>query len=348
MRYKAKLFKGDTAKVEVVDLEISSTFISITADGVYETYTPVDCTCEAPLGNLPVMVKFPNNYLVEVENVSKVDLRILMKDSSSFLYKLESNIGLVFLSLILVVSLFFVTIKYGAPVLSKKVSTLIPQSVLLSADDFILNKLDDGHFSESTLSKERQDELLKYFNGYLEKDFRIHFRKGNSLGPNAFALAGNTLIFTDELVKKIDKKELLLPILFHEIGHLESRHLAASLTSVVSLNILSMLIIGDMTGMAESLTNVGFTLVSLKQSREYEIEADLFSAEKLKHHGISSRCFLDSFNELEEIAKSVSLSKSAEKTDSELDIIEIFSTHPNMGERVKLVMEKYPETGDCK
>ena len=57
-----------------------------------------------------------------------------------------------------------------------------------------------------------------------DHDIRIVFRKGGRLGPNAFALPGGTIIFTDEMIMLSEHDDELLAVLIHEIGHVVHRN----------------------------------------------------------------------------------------------------------------------------
>lgn len=342
--YEGKIFKGQVSKSGDIFIEIFENGITLLENESRKDYNKDEYSCEAPLGKLPIRIELNDGSIVELpsQSISKEDLKFLVSGSSHLIYWIESNKYAVFVLALSFLFFFFIFIRFGAPLYSHKVAMVIPPAILNDVDDFILKKLDNSELTESKLSEERQNEIQKFFLKYKPSGIRIYFRKGNRLGPNAFALAGNTMVFTDELVERVSNTKLLLPIFFHELGHLEKRHLAASITSAISINFFSLLLIGDMTGIAESMSNIAFTLVSLKLSREYETEADVYAIEKLVANKLSPKCFVDSFEFYKE-----ELKKRKDLDIASSDNLEIFSTHPSLENRFQMIKTDYKDSGPC-
>ncbi|WP_127718411.1 M48 family metallopeptidase [Halobacteriovorax sp. HLS] len=342
--YEGKLFRGQVSKSEAIQIEIFEERLTLIGNNYKKDYAKSEYLCEAPMGKLPIRIELDDGAIVEVSSqvMAAEDLKTLVSQTSHFIYWIESNKYIVTILAILSILFLFLFVRFGAPFYSQKVADSLPPHVLADADDFILKKLDESELSKSNLSEQRKEEISKYFYKYGPSGIRIRFRKGNKLGANAFALAGNTMVFTDELVEKVDSTKLLLPIFFHELGHLEKRHLAASITSAISLNIFSLLLIGDMTGIAESMSNIAFTLVSLKLSRELEVEADLYAIDRLVENKISPKCFIKSF---EFYVKEIEKYKDLKVDNSEA--LELFSTHPTIENRFNLINTKYKDSEAC-
>lgn len=217
---------------------------------------------------------------------------------------------------------------------------LINQKILNQMDKHILNTLDARLLSKSRLSEKTKQDLKDYFlQNELRKDIEIHFRRGSRLGANALALAGKTVIITDELVKKLSNKKLLYTIYLHEKGHLEHRHMARRMIQVSIYNFILFFLTNDMEGATEKLANVGATLISLSYSRDDEREADDYSIENLNRFEISPLCFSKAMNLFVNNSKEYASVKNGRR--------DFLSTHPNPGERIEKPAVLFPDAKDC-
>jgi Zn-dependent protease with chaperone function len=75
--------------------------------------------------------------------------------------------------------------------------------------------------------------------------YSLNFRKGGSIGPNAFALPDGSLVLTDELVELAANDEAVLGVLGHEIAHVEGEHTLRQLYRAAGVAGFIMLIGGD-------------------------------------------------------------------------------------------------------
>ncbi len=95
------------------------------------------------------------------------------------------------------------------------------------------------------------------------------------VGPNAFALPGNFIVLTDELVTLVDGDlDAISGVLAHELGHLKHRHGLRSVVQSTALTILGSALIGDYS---TALAAIPAALGHLNYSRHFETEADAFS-----------------------------------------------------------------------
>jgi hypothetical protein len=348
-KYVASFFGGVVSKKEDATLEVHEDRIVVSTQTSMSIYYSNEYRCESPAGKIPLRIEVKSGEMIEVETsqLDRADLNKLLKKTSKYLYWIEKNTLTVTVSTVSIIFLIYAFIQYGAPFFSEKVAMMLPSSILLDADEMILKQLDGTGLSESKLSEKERLEITEYLQGHSDEQVSIEFRKGNRIGANAFALAGNKMIFTDELITSLKNKKLLLPIFFHELGHLKKRHLAATLTSTISVNVFSMMIIGDMTGISESFSNIAFSLTSLKLSRVYEFDADRYSFQKLVDHGMEPSCFKNSFEVIVNEQKKISGVKFQSESDEESSVLELFSTHPNMKARFEVIDKDFPDSKAC-
>jgi predicted Zn-dependent protease len=95
------------------------------------------------------------------------------------------------------------------------------------------------------------------------------------------------VVLTDQLVEIAEKKDGVIGVLAHELGHIQLKHPARRLVrSLMALAVVS-LILDDSATFAEELATISGSLISLAYTREFEEEADRAGKEILIRAGLS-------------------------------------------------------------
>jgi predicted Zn-dependent protease len=204
----------------------------------------------------------------------------------------------------------------------------VPQETDERIGAVALEELDDHIFEPSTLPEARQQQLQALFARMTADvgggwDFRLELRRSEAIGANAFALPGGVVIVTDELVDLTANDQEIQAVLAHEIGHVLGRHslrmlLQNSLSALVTLALL-----GDVSGAAAAVAAVPAVMVQAKHSRQFETEADQYAVAWLERQGLDRRLLRDLLERLEKAA-------GTEGAD-----FGFLSTHPQTEERGK-------------
>jgi predicted Zn-dependent protease len=139
--------------------------------------------------------------------------------------------------------------------------------------------------------------------------------------PNAFALPGNMIIVTDELVRLPASDDELAAVLAHELAHLERRHGLQSLLRQSFAVLLAAGITGDASALTTFAAAIPLSLLTAGYSRDLEREADAYALELLRARGIPPRAFATVVVKLD--AARESLQRNSTYT----------STHPATDER---------------
>jgi predicted Zn-dependent protease len=117
----------------------------------------------------------------------------------------------------------------------------------------------------------RFEALTRDMTGPEFAGLELSIRK-SSVGPNAFALPGNFIVLTDELVTLVDGDlDAISGVLAHELGHLKKQHGLRSVVQATALTVLGSALIGDYSS---ALAAVPASLGHLNYSRHFEAEAD--------------------------------------------------------------------------
>ena len=170
--------------------------------------------------------------------------------------------------------------------------------------------------------------------------WQLVFRKSRlvgTLGPNAFALPGGTMVMTDEMVELVGGDDkAITAALAHEWGHVRHRHGLRMLVQATALAGVTSVVLGDFSTL---LASVPLLLGQASYSRAAEKEADAEAVRILTAAGISPDVMVTLFDKLQakrEVASGGSVEKDVPgKVDSTqpswLGIA--FASHPSDAER---------------
>jgi Zn-dependent protease with chaperone function len=181
-----------------------------------------------------------------------------------------------------VVTAFYVWLL---PSVAEYVADFVPESLQRTLGETALHQVEAQWLSPSRLPSSQREEIQARF-AVLTKDLKgpeyvgleLLIRK-SSVGPNAFALPGNFVVLTDELVTLVDGDlDAISGVLAHELGHLKHRHGLRSVVQATALTVLGSALIGDYSS---ALAAVPAGLGHLNYSRHFETQADVYSFEVL-------------------------------------------------------------------
>lgn len=175
---------------------------------------------------------------------------------------------------------------------------------------------------------------LKVASASDRQDLDYHFAIVKDKEFNAFAIPGGFIYVNSGLLDNATDDELAC-VVGHEIGHVAARHsikkLEANLGYQMVVNIA--LGISGQPAMAQAM-DIVFDLTNLGYSRKDELLADKLSVKYARKAGYNPYGMVTFFKKLEAEAKKKGGSLS----------IEIFSSHPDIQERIKKVEEEIRAT----
>ncbi len=242
---------------------------------------------------------------------------------------LEGRWGVALAGVLITVALLLSVYFYGLPVAAESVAAKIPIDSEQNVGRQSLLWLDQHKwFEPSRLNQDRRKPIQESFNGLisglpLERYYRLEFRDSTSIGPNALALPGGTIVITDAMVKATESPEEVLAVLAHEIGHVEMRHTIRHLLQNSVVGVAVATITTDAASLSAAVAGLPALLAQTKYSREFETEADEFAFKLLRQRGYSPNAFADLMERL---------SKKESNSRGNFDFL---STHPVTSERVK-------------
>lgn len=177
---------------------------------------------------------------------------------------------------------------------------------------------------------EVEAELLKLTqpltHAITKKHPKLDFAIVNSPEINAYALPGGLVFINSGLILNAKSAAEIQGIIAHEIGHVVERHHLKQMVETLGLYLVMNAFFGNLDGIFAAILENSAYLMTLKFSREHEIESDDFGFDLLVRAGVSPQGMIDFFTKPPE-------KKSAALTDEMEEKLSFFATHPASKQR---------------
>jgi hypothetical protein len=257
------------------------------------------------------------------------------KAGPSLLRRWERSLACAAAALLIAAAVVAAAVRYGVPVLAKRVAFLLPAGVEARLGEESLEVLDRFAFKPSGLPAGRRDGIREIFRDVgretsIDGRSRIVFRKGGPLGANAVALPAGIVVVTDELVSLAANDGEIAAVLAHEAGHVRGRHGLRHLLQ----NSLTVLLVSAATGDIASISSLAAAaptlLIDAKYSRDFEREADAAALRYLAARNIPPRAYAD-------ILRRLQAQLDGKKGGEEPSFTNYLSSHPPTEERIRAI-----------
>lgn len=194
-------------------------------------------------------------------------------------------------------TIIFAIYQFSGPI-SKKIAERIPASWE--------EKLASSVSSQMKPNLCQDEPAQKVLNDFHERITNaLGFDRPSSLGvwnlpePNAFALPGGSILFTQGLIKEAESTDELIAIFAHELGHVHHRHVMAAFVRGALFTIIWQAAIGDYSGFFVIDPVTLMNIAQMRFSREAEEEADQFALQALERLQVSSAGMARFFERME-------------------------------------------------
>jgi predicted Zn-dependent protease len=144
---------------------------------------------------------------------------------------------------------------------------------------------------------------------------------------NAFALPDNSIFVFDQVLKEVESYPELAALLAHEYIHIKNRHGMKTLAHSLSRELLTEILTGG--NKSEKFISESNKLLTLKNSREFETEADKEGLELLFKNKIDINGMSELFKRMQKLGE-----KSGKNIPAYL------STHPDIEDRLETIEEE--------
>lgn len=337
----ATYFDGQSARQQQVSLRIVNAQLEIHGPDFIRKVPWDNLRISAKLGNTPRVLNFADGGHCQVNDITAFET--LLQESGvgkhPIITRLENSWHYALAATALTVGFVVVSYLWGLPWIADKVSAQIPANISLAMDNQFLEAVDKDLMQPSKLSKKRQQKLKLQFENLRNADgmpaYQLKFRSSEDIGANAFALPGGTIVITDELVSLAAHDDEIIAVLTHELGHVSERHPLRQLLQSTVVGIVMTWYIGDTSIL---LAAAPTALLETSYSRNFERSADLFAANILRQNNIKVSRLADILEKLESShSGKKEKGKDIENEKSSQPVFELFSTHPDTEERMRVL-----------
>lgn len=285
----------------------------------------------ARVAAVPRRLSFPDGSMFETSDNDGVDrLTGAHENASGLIAGLEQFRPRLFVFAAIAIALCYAIYRFAVPALVEVAVAVTPPAFPQVIGRSALASLDQALLSPSELAADKQSKIRSEFDLLAAHSprgaqaYSLNFRKGGSIGPNAFALPDGSLVVTDELVELAANDEAVLGVLGHEIAHVEGEHTLRQLYRAAGVAGLIMLIGGDIGSAGEDILTQGSALVAMSYSRKQESQADRRSVELMLAAGRDPTAIVGFFDKLN-------------KLQGDMGVPAMLSTHPDTEGRMDAV-----------
>lgn len=292
-------------------------------------YTLAEVRVAPRLGNTLRKITLPDGATCETLDHAALDellRRAGRGQAGALVHRLESTWRAAILATVVLVAFVIVGIRWGIPIVARRVAEAIPDAMAFDIGRGTLALLDQSMLKPTQLTAQRQAELTTGFGAmadeYPELPLELHFRRG--VGPNAFALPDGSVIVTDELVALAKDDNEIQSVLMHEIGHVHHRHALRMALESSTVVILVSTYLGDVTQLSTLSSALPGIIAQSHYSREHETEADSFALLYLDRSGIPRKHYANILRALQNI-----VGKDPDRG------MQYLASHPPTSERIR-------------
>jgi Zn-dependent protease with chaperone function len=277
-------------------------------------------------------LRLPNGAQVQSEDNDGVDTAFPDRNRiESLADRLECYPNAVAACVLIIAVAGVMLFRVALPWTAERVAQRIPQSAEKVIGDEVLATFTRYLLKPSAVPAEEQRHLQQSFADFVKdvpggENYRIVFFKGGTVvGPNAFALPGGTVVFTDELLNLIgddaNNEDEFLAVAAHEVGHQQYHHVMRSVLQGSAVAIVAAYFAGDVGSASTVVVGIPTFLLQNHYSRAFEAQADDYALALLAAHDISPRAFAD-------------VMRKFDKEYPDQEDLAYLSTHPLNAERI--------------
>ncbi len=246
------------------------------------------------LGRLRRRLKLPDAGHFETSDNDGVDAMLHQAGrlrSGGLIDRLERSVKWVVVALLLAVLSVYLLVAYGFPAAAVWLARETPASVATIISEQTLQTLDRLALSPSKLKPIQMQKARTLFarvstlGARGAAGYRLLFRHGGVVGPNALSLPDGTVVMTDELYVLVQRDDELEGVFGHEIAHADRRHGLQMLYEGSLIPAAIVLVTGDPSQLGQIAAALPAILIETSYSRRFEQQADDDSAVMLKRIG---------------------------------------------------------------
>lgn len=286
----AHLYDGTCAEARSVTLEFTSAVLRVLGSN-FQEFSLSALRVSPRIGGANRFIALPNGQQIGCPDCVVLEQLPQTHPTESLVAWLDNRWWVALAATALTLVGLCCGYAFGVPVVAKAIAVRVPFEREALIRDQVLAALDDtGAFHETQLTAQQISSLKAVFDRVaadqkVGKVASLEVRSAPTIGANALALPGGTVVVTDGLVHLSKNQEELAGVLAHEFGHLERRHVLRSALQNAGILAAAGALLGDASSVVV-FGSLPALLASLKYSRDMETEADDFALNWLRSRGI--------------------------------------------------------------
>jgi len=331
--FRGTFFDGKNSRAHEVTATVQGNLISIRGESVHIDSPLKDCAIESALGTTHRTLYTPDGGRLDTSDLQAfLALERLRGGAQGFriIHLMESHWKAALAAAAIAVLVIAGITVWGIPYLAERAAFSLPDKVVRTLGEGVLDRIDRYFLKPSELDSGEQERIRSLVDNFARHTGSpepgiLAFRK-SPFGPNAFALPGEIVVLTDELVDFVQSDDELLGVVAHELAHLERRHAVRTLLQSTGVFVLIAIVGGDVTSITSAAGTLPALLLESGYSRGFEQEADLMASNWMLDEGYGVEPMI-AF--LERIQKEIPDGGGPE----------LISTHPTMEHRISYLRE---------
>jgi Zn-dependent protease with chaperone function len=305
--FKAHYFDGQSSRMHEVDIaRVDVATIHVFGDGIDRTEAIGSLRISPRLARIVRTIEFSDGARVMANDHPLLDQWFPNENRlQRVVDRLERHAQAVAASILICLAMGVVTFVWGVPWMADRIAAQVPTDVEQSLGSEVLGQLDKYGFKPSRISQERQDALSARFATLSSalpdsSHYRLAFRDAKSVGPNALAIPGGTIVITDQLTRLFSDDREFDAVIAHEIGHQQHHHALRQTLRSSFVLVIAALFTGDVSSASTIVVAVPTFLLQSHYSRGFEEEADDFAFATLAAHNTSPAWFASAMRKLDD------------------------------------------------
>jgi len=298
IQFEGEYFDGKTSRPQHVSIEVGENELFMHTQRCSSSFAQKEIKIDPMVGSANSIIYLPLGQEIHSQDLEAIRAleKHLKQTSPEYVARyFESKLRYVVATFLFTIALLGLGFLYGIPKIAAYVARVVPERIKLKMDEESLFLLDKAYLKESLLPLERQHALAEQLHLFCSTThcakYQLFFRSSPLLGANAFALAGESIIVTDQLVEKAEHDAEIVAVLAHELGHINESHTLKMALQAMGSGVLIVMITGDVSTFSDLATGIPLLLIQQGYSREMEDEADAFALQGLLNAKISPHYF---------------------------------------------------------
>ncbi|MCK5352667.1 M48 family metallopeptidase [bacterium] len=332
-------FDGKSSRAHEVTVSLVGGALTVRGETLHLDIDLGNCTIEPALGSTRRTLYTPGGGRLDTEDRQAFAVLEKLRGGTGgfqFIHWLESHWKVAAVAVGVTIVMVICFSVWGIPYLARIAAFSMPEKANQVLGKGVLETADRHFFQPTELAEEQQKQIRTLVWEFVHETGApepraFEFRK-SPFGPNAFALPGDTVVLTDELVSFVESDGEILGVVAHELAHLENRHAVRTVLQSAGVFVLVSVTVGDVI----SVTSVAGTLPALllksSYSRGFEREAD----------DTASRWMVDTGHGVRPM---IAFLTRVEEKDLDGGGPEFLSTHPAPENRIERLRELVAESG---